>query len=607
MTATCRPSSALALFVLLASSPPPPGAWAQQASQDESRLVDWAARLDASDRSDEALAVLAGLLDEHPNSVRGLALLLEVAARRERIAPFLPRFERAGADDAALGSLKVLWIDALLAAGEADSARSVVAGWTEARPTEAGAYLAWSRLEKARADPEAAAEVLQRGRRNLGDPSAFAVELGILFLQTADYRAAADEWLRLTRADGDASVLEQAMVGDEVAREAFVDAVSAMVGGMPPAAAGAASRMMLRFDAPEPAGELARDLERRLAPAERQEFLARFAEEARSNEAHGQAAWAAERLADLTADPVRRASWRAVAADMALQAGDSTRARGAFAQLLRSTVPGTEAHGVASRRLFNLTLYRPDQAERLLAEYQRSYPQPESELAEMRIELARSFVRAGRLSDAERIVASDISAPPAEYDAVPHARLAVELGRIRLYAGDVAGSIRALGDAAGASDSDVGTRASAIRLAGVLTSTDSAGARRFGRALHLIARRPAPEELEQGLGAWESGEVLPEAMALAAIRLDEAGFSRQAAALRGRLIDRYPESPESPVALLAIARYERDRHPLEVTDSSAVSRLERLILEYPQSAVAPLARRLRAEWLAASPPRDGGG
>jgi hypothetical protein len=46
---------------------------------------------------------------------------------------------------------------------------------------------------------------------------------------------------------------------------------------------------------------------------------------------------------------------------------------------------------------------------------------------------------------------------------------------------------------------------------------------------------------------------------------------------------------------------------LDVADSSPVSRLERLILEYPESAVTPLARRLRAEWLATSLSEAGGG
>ena len=600
MTSPGRWTSALVPLVLLISPPGLSVALAQRTTaQDESRLVEWAARLEAADRPDEALSVLGGLLDEHPTSRPGLALLLQVAAQRERVAPFLPRFARAGADEAASEDLKSLWVDAILAAGLADSARSVAAGWAEARPTEAAAYVAWASAEVASGDPEAGAETLRRGRRKLGSPSAFAVELGTLSLQMGDYRAAADEWVRLTQADGDATLLEEAVGRDDDVRDAFAEAVAAAVRGMPPAATVAASHLMLRFGAPGRAGELARDVEGRLPLPERHEFLARFAEGARASGAHDQGAWAAERLANLIAEPVRRDRWRAAAADMALQAGDSTRARRAFNQLLKSVARGTDVHRVAARRLFSLSLSETDRAELMLADFQRTYPQPESELVEMRIELARSFIRRDRLSDAERILATGISITPTG-DVVPHARLALELGHVRLYAGDFVGAIRALEDATSATDSDVRTRTSAIRLAGALASSDSATATRFGQLLHLIARRPTPAELETGLREWESGDTSPEGMALAASSLDEAGFAAQAVALRERLIERHPVAPESPVALLAIARYERALQPLDVAGTSPVSRLERLILEYPESAVTPLARRLRTEWLATS-------
>ena len=435
MTSPGRWTSALVPLVLLISHPGLSVALAQRTTaQDESRLVEWAARLEAADRPDEALSVLGGLLDEHPTSRPGLALLLQVAAQRERVAPFLPRFERAGADEAASEDLKSLWVDAILAAGLADSARSVAAGWAEARPTEAAAYVAWASAEVASGDPEAGAETLRRGRRKLGSPSAFAVELGTLSLEMGDYRAAADEWVRLTQADGDATLLEEAVGRDDDVRDAFAEAVAAAVRGMPPAATVAASHLMLRFGAPGRAGELARDVEGRLPLPERHEFLARFAEGARASGAHDQGAWAAERLADLIAEPVRRDRWRAAAADMALQAGDSTRARRAFNQLLRSVARGTDVHRVAVRSLFSLSLSETDRAELMLADFQRTYPQPESELVEMRIELARSFIRRNRLSDAERILATGISITPTG-DVVPHARLALELGHVRLYAG----------------------------------------------------------------------------------------------------------------------------------------------------------------------------
>ncbi|MEJ2312267.1 MAG: hypothetical protein P8Y10_04165 [Gemmatimonadales bacterium] len=593
-------------LLLLVSSPGLSVALAQRAADpDERRLVEWAARLDAADRPDEALSVLGDLLDEHPTSGPALALLLQIAARRERVVPVLPRFERAGADGAASEDLRRLWVDALLAAGLPDSARSAAARWVEARPAEAAAYVAWSSAEVASGDPEAGAEVLRRGRGELGSLAAFAVELGTLSLEMGDYGAAADEWLRLTETGGDSAPLEARAGEDDVVSSAFADAVADAARETTPDVAVAASHLMLRFGASERAGELARDLVGRLPTPERREFLARFAEGARAAGFHEQGAWAAERLADLIDDPVRRDRWRAAAADMALQAGDSTRARRAFSLLLRSVPRGTDLHRVSARGLFSLSLSDTEQAELMLTDFQRTYPQAESELVEMRIELARSFVRADRLSDAERVLATG-SPITAAGDGVPHARLALELGRVRLYAGDGVGAIRALEDATSAADSDARTRTRAIRMAGALTSSNSAMVTRLGQMLHLIARGPTPAELEEGLREWESEDTSPEGMALAASGLDDAGFAAEAAGLRERLIERYPAAPESPVALLAIARYERALQSRDVGGPSPVSRLERLILEYPESAVTPLARRLRAEWLVTSPSEAGG-
>jgi tetratricopeptide (TPR) repeat protein len=607
ITPACWRTPALIAFGLLLPWPRPSVALAQQTtSQDEARLVEWAERLDATDRPDEALSVLEGLLNERPASGAGLALLFEIAARRERIAPYLPRFERAGGDDNASAGLRRLWVDALVTAGLADSARSVATEWAETRPDEPSAYLAWASVETALGRLDAGTEALRIGRRKLGNPSAFAVEIGALSIEMGDYETAADEWARLIRTDGGAVRLEEAVGGDIDARGDFADAVAAAVRGMPPAVAMPASYLMLRWDAPDRAGELARDLESRLPLPERREFLARFAETARASGAHGQGAWAAERLAVLITDSARRDRWLAAAADMALDAGDSTRARRAFEELLRSVSPGTDVHRVSARRLFSLTLSEPDRSERMLSDFERTYPQPESELAEMRIELGRSLVRAGRLPDAQRILAAGDSIAWGG-EVTPDARLSLELGLVRLYAGDVAGAIRALEDAAGARASDVGSRTSAITLIGALAKSDSAAAKRLGQLLYLIARRPSSAELESGLEEWESGDISPEGMALAAAALDEAGLGAEAAALRARLVDRYPAAPESPLALLAIARYERALQPFAGGDSSPVVRLEQLILEYPQSAVTPLARRLRAEWRVAATSKGGGG
>ena len=50
-------------------------------------------------------------------------------------------------------------------------------------------------------------------------------------------------------------------------------------------------------------------------------------------------------------------------------------------------------------------------------------------------------------------------------------------------------------------------------------------------------------------------------------------------------------SPEAPRALLELARADHPENP-----GQAVVWLERLVVDYPESAMAPIARRLLAEW-----------
>ena len=63
-----------------------------------------------------------------------------------------------------------------------------------------------------------------------------------------------------------------------------------------------------------------------------------------------------------------------------------------------------------------------------------------------------------------------------------------------------------------------------------------------------------------------------------------------AAELRAHLVLAYPAAPEAPPALLALARGAIDEDP-----GRASSWLEQLVVDYANSAVAPVARRMLAE------------
>jgi outer membrane protein assembly factor BamD (BamD/ComL family) len=78
-----------------------------------------------------------------------------------------------------------------------------------------------------------------------------------------------------------------------------------------------------------------------------------------------------------------------------------------------------------------------------------------------------------------------------------------------------------------------------------------------------------------------------EILAVAARYTAAGGDASGAEALWREVADQHPESPPAPMAILALARAMAARGET----AQAVTRLEGLILQYPQSALVPEARR----------------
>jgi hypothetical protein len=69
---------------------------------------------------------------------------------------------------------------------------------------------------------------------------------------------------------------------------------------------------------------------------------------------------------------------------------------------------------------------------------------------------------------------------------------------------------------------------------------------------------------------------------------DRTGLSEEAEQMRREIVEEAPESPEAPLALLALARQRLVRKDGQ---DEARQLLERLIVEYPRSALVPQAQR----------------
>ena len=256
------------------------------------------------------------------------------------------------------------------------------------------------------------------------------------------------------------------------------------------------------------------------------------------------------------------------AARDALRAGD---ARGAdtLAALAMQRLDSAFATGVAvPARVEALSqLGRGAEAARIAAAYAR-WTAPD-ERTEMARRVAWAWVRAGD---------------------IPKARAALEAagadggdagGWLALYDGDLAAARRQLRP-------ERARTADELTAAALLGRTAGDHAPAAGKAFLALARADtaaAARDFERA--ALELPDAAPLLLALAA-RLDAArGEDGAAIALWQRILEQSPQSPEAPASELEWARALRREHK----DAEAVTRLEHLILTYPDSALLPQARR----------------
>jgi tetratricopeptide (TPR) repeat protein len=214
-------------------------------------------------------------------------------------------------------------------------------------------------------------------------------------------------------------------------------------------------------------------------------------------------------------------------------------------------------------------LGRPATAERLVTSYER-WLTPTSRAALAR-SIAFGWVRIGDMTRARG--ALTVAGPDADSSDAA--------GWLALYAGDLKTARRLLRTGADASPE------LALALALIArTSVDSAPP--LGQAFLMLARG---DTALAATAMAETSERMPE---VASLLLYTAGQLRaaqkddvQASALWKRVVEQYAASAEAPAAELEWARALRRRGDAP----SAATRLEHLILTYPQSALVPQARR----------------
>jgi predicted Zn-dependent protease len=561
----------------------------------ERRALDHATRLEQAGREDEAMRALENLLDEQPRSVSALVFLSRVAQRAGEPERALSRAETAASsDDSGLPALRQVWIRTLQAAGLQDSALKVTMRWIAEQPKEASAYMELSGLWARSGNTENAIDALEAGRVTIGSSRLFVQELSALHASRGDYGPAAGEW-RAMLAWGDAGVqaVERRVTDPTANRPEALEALRKELASPEATVLERKGGLDLALLLGELAWarEIVAGLSTDLPEPAARDVLRDYVERARDAGDLEGAAWAAESLVRLASTDEEAIYWLAFAADLSYEAGDLEGARAAFQNLSSETEPGSDLYELSLRRLHELTVDGdPVGAERLLGEHLALYPEQAAVSVRMSVRSARAWLRRGRLDRARRV----LELVPPE-DAEQAALQSAVLGRLEILAGRPAAARGHLELAAAIPTGDTGARIRALELLAIVERADSSEIAALGSGIVAAKASNDPGPLTESVSGWSAREVPGGGgmASFAAQELQEAGILDEARSIRIMIVEEWSGSPEAPRALLELARTDRAENPARAADW-----LERLVVDYPESAMAPIARRLLAEWRA---------
>jgi len=232
----------------------------------------------------------------------------------------------------------------------------------------------------------------------------------------------------------------------------------------------------------------------------------------------------------------------------------------------------------------------PAAAERMIAIHQDEFPLRQAELAGMVIRLSRAHVKRGDLSAAQEALEA---APLQPTDATTAAQLAAQHGYLWLFSGDIDRARAQLETAGLIPGGDPVQRTEVLLFLDVMDRTESKDVATLGRGIYSLESGKGPAALMRSAETWaQSSETSGSAglMRLAAGALSRSEFEVEAATVRLALVEEFPQASETPGALLALARSALPARP----DDSR-QWLQRLIIDHPESALAPVARRLLSE------------
>jgi hypothetical protein len=576
-----RTRAAVVLAACLAAGPlqaqqhgPPADDRAGTAELD--RLRDAGVREAAGDVAG-AEAVVRGVLQDNPRSLSALMALERLLALQGRQDDLLPEIDRVIAADptsttAHQARLRVY-------AGRADDMgiANTAAAWIAATPHLETPYREVAAIWRQRGRPDQAIAVLEAGRSQVGGDDALALEFGDAFAAAGDARRAADEWARAVSVEGRGLLPVQRRIADQPDGGAgIMPRLLAVLAASTPARQRAA--VLLAMDAGLEADALAitEALIHELPDAQRHTALVEFARRADGNGLHRFAAWAYGLLLQGELDAGTALAIRTRIAEAAMLAGDSALALDMYRELEVEAAAGSprQRQALAARLRIAARDDDVEAAVRGFEAFRAEHPRA-PELDETAAAVATRLMDEGSEARAAQIL-----------EGIPGPRSARLRARLHIRAGNLGpGRDELLAAAAGLRGREA---TEALALGALLMRLSPAGAEIVADIVGASEhdREPVLRETVSATVRLRDSERAA-ILDFAASAADRSGLDAHADALRDAIATELPGTPEAPGALLALARRALERHD---ADEAAGLMLERIIVDYPRSALAPQAR-----------------
>lgn len=550
-------------------------------AQDELSVIKAATEREQAGDFAGAHLILEKLLRQNPQSLSGLLALERVSRMEGRLGDLIPIVELHLKTDPSSAIGHQMLVRALSSLDQVADLEKAADAWVRMTPRIETPYREVARVFQARSDYSKALQYLRLGRSRVGRADALALELGDVYALLQEYDRAVREWDRAIGPDARGLLLVQRRLsamrdGGAQMLPSLVDALMRPPASLPRQRA--AAQLAIDAGLEQRAERVVRQTAARLAGPERQAFLVEAARRADAAELPRVALWAYSQLTPADLQPDQMLAVRARVAELALAVGDTASAARSYQELERSVGPGApqRRQAVALRIQLIVKEARLADAETRLAVFEREFPNA-PELDPLAAALANAYLEKDQTDQAEGVLTG-----------VTGARSSIARGRIALRRGDVAAARNAFLTAAPSLQGAEATET--IKLVSMLGKVSKQGGELLGKSIARAstgATREAFTLLEKGAQQLPEPE-RPSVLEFAAAMADRAQMPLAAERARRAIVSDFPRSAEAPAAILALARNLAERGD---AFEEARQYLERLIVEYPRSALVPQARQ----------------